>query len=94
MNKINVVTVFYISEYVKANKSTKSIKEKFKQKFGIAFDRFMLLDLTDNGRCVNPSKYASATSEETKKIIKNRNRRRKRVWQPRTRMHCTPSACL
>ena len=52
-----IPALFYISEYIKGNKSTKSIKERFKQKFGIAFDRFMLLDLTDNGRCVNPSKY-------------------------------------
>lgn len=52
-----IPALFYISEYIKGNKSTKAIKEKFKQKFGIAFDRFMLLDLTDDGRCVNPSKY-------------------------------------
>ena len=52
-----IPSLFYISEHMKGNKSTKSIKEKFKQKFGISFDRFMLLDLTDNGRCVNPSKY-------------------------------------
>lgn len=52
-----IPALFYISEYIKGNKSTKSIKEKFKQKFGISFDRFMLLDLADKGRRVNPSKY-------------------------------------
>lgn len=52
-----IPALFYISEYIKGNKNTKSIKEKFKLKFGISFDRFMLLDLADKGRCVNPSKY-------------------------------------
>ena len=49
--------LFYISEMVKGNKSVKSIKEKFKKKYGISFDRFMLLDLTTKDVDVNPSKY-------------------------------------
>ena len=49
--------LFYISELAKGNKNVKSIKEKFKEKYGIAFDRFMLLDLTTKDNTIFPSKY-------------------------------------
>lgn len=49
--------LFYISEIAKGNKDTKSIKQKFKEKYGISFDRFMLLDLTTKTTVTNPSKY-------------------------------------
>jgi len=44
--------LFYASEIAKGNKSKADIKAKFKEKFGIAFDRFLLLDLpgTPGGR--------------------------------------------
>ena len=38
--------LFYASEIAKGNSSKKSIKEKFKEKFGIPFERFCYLDLT------------------------------------------------
>lgn len=37
--------LFYASEVAKGNTGKKSIEEKFKEKFGIAFDRFNYLDL-------------------------------------------------
>ncbi len=49
--------LFYVSEFIKGNRSLKSIKEKFKAKYNISFDRFMLLDLTNGGKPINPSKY-------------------------------------
>lgn len=49
--------LFYISELAKGNKNVKSIKEKFKEKYGIEFDQFMLLDLTTKDKETNPSKY-------------------------------------
>lgn len=52
-----IPALFYIAEMAKGNKSATSIKEKFKEKFGISFDRFMLLDLTSKGERINPSKY-------------------------------------
>lgn len=44
--------LFYASELAKGNRSKADIKAKFKEKFGIAFDRFLLLDLpgTPGGR--------------------------------------------
>lgn len=38
-------SLFYASEIAKGNDNLKSIKAKFKEKYGVAFDRFMLLDL-------------------------------------------------
>lgn len=38
-------SLFYASEIAKGNYNKKEIKEKFKEKYGISFDRFMLLDL-------------------------------------------------
>ena len=49
--------MFFASEFAKGNRSMKEIKAKFKEKFGIAFDAFLLLDLNSEGRLVNPHKY-------------------------------------
>jgi len=54
--------LFYASELVKGNTNKENIKAKFKEKYGIAFDRFMLLDLpkTAGGsadRVCNADKY-------------------------------------
>lgn len=38
-------TLFYAAELAKGNKNKADIKAKFKEKYGIDFDRFMLLDL-------------------------------------------------
>ena len=38
-------SLFYASEIAKGNMNKADIKAKFKEKFGIAFDRFLLLDL-------------------------------------------------
>lgn len=38
-------SVFYAAELAKGNTNEADIKAKFKEKYGIAFDRFMLLDL-------------------------------------------------
>lgn len=47
-------SLFYASEIAKGNSSLASIKEKFKDKFGISFDRFMLLDLPNSAnKCSN-----------------------------------------
>lgn len=50
-------SLFFAAEYVRGNRDIEAIKEKFEKKYNIAFDNFMLLDLTTNGRLVNPSKY-------------------------------------
>lgn len=55
-------TLFYASEAAKGNTKMSDIKKKFKEKYGIAFDQFMLLDLPGtsgvNKEVVyNPSKY-------------------------------------
>lgn len=55
-------SLFYASEIAKGNYNVGSIKAKFKEKYGIAFDRFMLLDLpgTPGGvadRPLDPEKY-------------------------------------
>ncbi len=55
-------TLFYTSEVAKGNTKISDIKKKFKEKYGIAFDQFMLLDLPGtagvNKEVVyNPSKY-------------------------------------
>lgn len=50
-------SLFYISEYINGNRNLSNIKDKFEKKYGIPFDKFMLFDLTSNGRDVNPSKY-------------------------------------
>lgn len=53
--------LFYASELAKGNTKKKDIKEKFKEKFGISFDRFMLLELPKSPRrknlLYNPEKY-------------------------------------
>lgn len=55
-------SMFYASELVKGNQDANDIKNKFKDKFGIEFDDYMLLDLPfspngqDNGD-FNPQKY-------------------------------------
>ena len=45
-------SMFYTSELVKGNTDEEDIKHKFKEKFGIAFDDYMLLDLpfSPNGK--------------------------------------------
>ena len=54
-------SLFAASEYAKGNYNMGDIKRKFKEKFGISYDRFILLDLPDGpnkGRDVrNPEKY-------------------------------------
>lgn len=55
-------SLFYASEVAKGNTCMAEIKEKFKEKYGISFERFMLLDLPDTpndvkGEIVNADKY-------------------------------------
>ncbi len=54
-------SLFAASEYAKGNYNADDIKQKFKEKFGISYDRFMLLDLPDiqnnGGDVKNPEKY-------------------------------------
>lgn len=55
-------SLFYASEIAKGNTRKTDIKEKFKEKYGIPFDRFMLLDLpgTPGGKAesiCNAEKY-------------------------------------
>lgn len=55
-------SLFYASEVAKGNSDMTSIKAKFKEKYGISFDRFMLLDLPDTpndsvGNLANADKY-------------------------------------
>ncbi len=55
-------SLFYASEMANGNSDERLIKENFKQKFGIAFDDFMLLDLPDtpnetNEGIINPDLY-------------------------------------
>lgn len=55
-------SLFYASEIAKGNTNKGSIKEKFKRKYGISFDRFMLLDLPGTPNCAtdeicNAEKY-------------------------------------
>lgn len=51
-------SLFYASEYAKGNKSIKSIREKFYEKFGVGFEQFMNLDLTGKtDHWTNPNKY-------------------------------------
>ena len=55
-------SLFFASELAKGNSDADKIKEMFKEKYGISFDDFMLLDLlgTPGGvsdRIVNPDKY-------------------------------------
>lgn len=52
-----IPALFYLAEYMRGNRNEESIKEKFKEKIGIAFDDFLLLDLNSNGKLTNPSKY-------------------------------------
>ncbi len=54
--------LFYAAEAAKGNTKISDIKKKFKEKYGIGFDQFMLLDLPEtpgvNSKVVyNPSKY-------------------------------------
>ena len=54
--------LFYAAEYAKGNTKLSDIKAKFKEKYGIAFDRFMLLDLPKTANemkdgILNPEKY-------------------------------------
>ena len=49
--------MFFSSEFAKGNRNMKDIKARFKEKFGISFDAFLLLDLNSNGKLVNPHKY-------------------------------------
>ena len=59
-------SLFYLSEVAKGNTDEEKIKSKFKQKFGLSYDEFMLLDKLDrvvgNGEgahaYANPSKHA------------------------------------
>ncbi|MBE6568416.1 MAG: beta-N-acetylhexosaminidase, partial [Ruminococcaceae bacterium] len=59
-------SLFYLSEVAKGNTDEEKIKTRFKQKFGVAYDDFMLLDQLDrvagggegSHRYANPSKYA------------------------------------
>ncbi len=55
-------TLFYTSEVAKGNTKISDIKKKFKEKYGIGFDQFMLLDLpgtagVNKEKVYNPSKY-------------------------------------
>lgn len=55
-------SLFFASEIAKGNHDKENIKTKFKEKFGIAFDRFMLLDLPETPGGIsdmiqNPEKY-------------------------------------
>lgn len=54
-------SLYYASEIAKGNNDMQTIKAGFEQKFGIAFDDFMLLDLigtpNDNPDIVNPERY-------------------------------------
>ena len=55
-------TLFYASEAAKGNTKISDIKKKFKEKYGIGFDQFMLLDLpgttgVNKEEVCNPSKY-------------------------------------
>ena len=66
-------SLFYLSEIAKGNTDEAKIKTKFKQKFGLCYDDFMLLDQLDrvagNGEgthaYANPSKYALASDTFT-----------------------------
>ena len=66
-------SLFYLSEIAKGNTDEEKIKVRFKQKFGLAYDDFMLLDQLDrvagNGegthQYANPSKYALASDTFT-----------------------------
>ncbi len=54
--------LFYSAELAKGNTDLTSIKEKFQEKYGIAFDSFLLLDLpgtpgSAEERIYNPDKY-------------------------------------
>ncbi|MBE6656562.1 MAG: beta-N-acetylhexosaminidase [Ruminococcaceae bacterium] len=59
-------SLFYLAEVAKGNTDEEKIKKKFKQKFGIAYEDFMLLDKLDHivgagegaSPRPNPSKYA------------------------------------
>lgn len=44
-------SLFYASEIAKGNTNKADIKEKFKEKYGISFDRFMLLELPGTPNC-------------------------------------------
>lgn len=55
-------SLFYASEVAKGNQDEADIKEKFEEKYGIAFDHFMLLDLPETpggrtDRVCNAEKY-------------------------------------
>lgn len=56
-----IPALFYASELAKGNMDEKSIKTKFKDKFGVSFERFMLLDMPQSPRqknlLYNPEKY-------------------------------------
>ena len=58
--------LFYASELAKGNKSIKSIKEKFKEKYGISFERFMLLELPHT-----PNKCADNLANADKYLFYN-----------------------
>ncbi len=59
-------SLFYLAEVARGNTDEEKIKVKFKQKFGLAYDDFMLLDQLDrivgggegSHKYANPSKYA------------------------------------
>ena len=50
-------SLFCSSEFAKGNYNMADIKAKFKARFGIAFDRFMYLDVVDGSNTSNPTKY-------------------------------------
>ena len=50
-------SLFYAAEVAKGNTKKSDIKKKFQEKFGISFDRFMLLDLLTGDERSNPEKY-------------------------------------
>lgn len=58
--------LFYVSELAKGNADEAVIKAKFEEKYGIAFDAFMLLDLPGT-----PGKDAETTNNAEKYLLYN-----------------------
>lgn len=55
-------SLFYVAQYAQGNTSMAQIKAAFREKYGISFDRFMLLDLPHTSNDIkdgvyNPEKY-------------------------------------
>ena len=80
-------SLFYATEVAKGNTNMASIKSKFKEKYGIAFDRFLTVDLENPGtHLTNTSKYllyndlfnarmTSLIREDTAEIYKELSRK-------------------